>query len=560
MPLLRPFLTASLYSCLALVGAAQVQWLSSLDAARSAAAERQVPVYLCIGDPLNELTGAMHTQTFANAETAAFLNAHYICVSLDREAVPGLAAYGQQWLAAEQKLAGWPLNLWFTPDLAPIEAASYLPPTEEWGREGFMVVAGRIAERWTANAEAVRKSAQTTQAAIADYVPFPAAPVADLPAALATAATDWLALLDATHGTFGDPPHRLDPELIRFLLARGGDARRAALQALKVRLGSAVRDPIDGGYYRATADAAGGIPVFQKRLTDQARIALACLDAAQLDPDPIFPAGARSALDYAVNRLSPGDGTFIVGEDATTGAATATQTWSWDELTTLVGADTATALGATQAGNVDANEDLEGHHAGRNILHASPLVTAPRSVFERRAKILQARDERGATRIQTTATAGAHGLMLLALERAATELHDLDYGAYVLALRSALQRDFGVGTDHFTRLAHAPTAAAVEDYVLVGLGLHDDALLAAADTRFYDAANSLYHATVAPVLGLRPWWWKPAAGDLPAPGAWRLWAGHPPAGLAAEVAAPFDNPDAPPPGEVLLALQATLTP
>ncbi len=539
---------------------AQVDWQPWGDQAIALAQKTSKPLYLFVGDPLHELTGSMHEQTFANPEIATILNANFVCVRVDRDSVPGLAAFGQQWLAAEQKLPGWPLNLWFTPDQLPLEAASYLPPTEEWGREGFMVVVNRVIEQWTTAPAASVRNASRTLEDIADYLPLPAAPVDDLAAALTRATTDWMALAHPAAGVFGDPPHQLEPELFRFLLQSGGEARELALTTLRARLASAVRDPLDGGFYRGTVDAVGSIPQFQKRLTDQARIALACLDAAAVSDDPIFAAGATSALDYTLARLSPGDGTFYVGEDATGRELTPRQTWTYPELVDLIGREAAQRLGAKPEGNVDPAEDLEGHHAGRNILHASPLDTRARSFFDLRAKVVLARIARAETVDSTFATAGAHGLMLHALDRAGRELGNLDFLAAAVATRAALHRDFGLGTDTFTRTARSAVPATPEDYFLVALGLNDPALAVTADARFYDEELSLYFATSGETFGTRPYWWNPTATELPAPAVWRLLLPDPPAGLAPEVAAPFENPDEPPSGAILGALQHTMPP
>ncbi len=550
----RSLFAPSVFGLLVSSALANVDWLSSMEAGRAAATERQRPLYLHIGDPLNELTGAMERQTFANAEVAAFLNEHFVCVRLDRDAAPGLAGYGQQWLAADQKLPGWPLNLWFTPDLSPIEGASYLPPTEEWGREGFMVVAGRVAERWGTDAESVGRNAANTAALIANYLPFAAEPPADLDAALAQASDDWLALLDTAQGTFGDAPHSLEPELIRFLLVRGGPAREAALASLEARLLSPLRDPLDGGFYRATADSKGSIPVFQKRLTDQARIALACLDAAAANDNPLFAAGAVSALDYAINRLADSaSGAYFVGEDATAPGAVATQTWTWAELTDLTDSETARLLAAQPDGNVDPAEDLEGHHQGRNILRASPLTAS--APFE---KLLTVRSERATTLVRQLAPAGAQALLLHALRRSHDELDNQAHGAAAERLQSTLTDRFGLGTDTFSRIAGEPVPATPEDYVLAALALDDHALAARADELFYDDELGLYTVTTDEVLGIRPLWWKTGTGELPSPMVWRVLLGGAPELMAQELTLPFENPDAPPAGATLLALQQTL--
>ena len=548
------------------LGFAQVDWKTWSADTLAVATETAKPIYLFIDEPLSELANSMDQDTFTNAEVAAFLNAHFVCVRASRDEVPGIAAYGQQWLAAEQKLPGWPLNLWFTPDQLPIEGASYLPPTEEWGREGFMVVAKRAADQWTTGtdgmkptaetwAEGAKRTAERRQQLIADYLPFAAEGVDDLDAALTAAAKQWIDSLGQQSGLFGEPPHRAEPELLRFLIQRGGKFQQAALTALKARIVSPLRDPIDGGLYRSTVDTQGSIPVFQKRLTDQARFALACLDAAAVSNDPIFAAGAKSVIDYAINRLSPGDGTFIVGEDATQSTTAMRQTWSHDELTAITDATVAQTLGALAAGNVDSAEDLEGSHAGRNILRCSPLATTGATWRDALLKLQSARDAAGDSRIQVIATAADHGLMLHVMQRAADQLGDLDYGAYLLGTRAALLRDFGAGTEFFSHQSDSEVPALPLDYLLVGLGLNRPDLISEADALFYDDEFGLYYATTDEVFGVRPLMGTTGAGELPGPASWRVTMADPDEILVTELTAAFDNPDVLPAGDVLLAFQ-----
>ena len=544
-----------IFYLLPLGSAAQVDWKPWSPATLALALERDKPIYLLIGDPLSELATSMDQDTFTNQEVTAFLNEHFVCVRANRHEVPGVAAFGQQWLAAEQKLPGWPLNLWFTPDQLPIEGASYLPPTEEWGREGFMVVAKRAADQWAAGADGVRRAAERRLELIADYLPFAADGLDDLDLALTDAAHQWVKTLNPDSSLFGEAPHHAEPELLRFLIQRGGKFQRTALQVLRVRITSPLRDPIDGGVYRSTVDTQGSIPIFQKRLTDQARFALACLDAAAVSDDPIFAAGAKSVIDYAINRLSPGDGTFIVGEDATRSPTATLQTWDYEELTAMIDAEVAKTLGALPDGNVDPAEDLQGDHAGRNILRSSPLNTTGATWRDLLLKLQLARDAAEDPRIQITATAGDHGLMLHVMQRAADELGDLDYGAYLLGTRAALLRDFAADTKFFSHQSGSGIPALPLDYLLVALGLNNPALIDEADALFYDEELGLYYATVDDVLHVRPLMGTTSAGELPGAASWRVGMADADDLLITELTAAFDNPDAPPAGDVLLALQ-----
>jgi uncharacterized protein YyaL (SSP411 family) len=332
-----------------------------------------------------------------------------------------------------------------------------------------------------------------------------------------------------------------------------------ALEALKARIASPLRDPIDGGIYRSTVDPGGSIPVFQKRLSDQARFALACLDAAAVSDDPIFAAGAKSVIDYAINRLSPGDGTFIMGEDATSSPGGLLQTWTYAELTQVIAPAMATILGAREQGNVDETEDLEGTHADRNILRCSPVDTTGGIWREALLKLQVARSATADPRVHITATAADHGLMLHVMQRAADELGDLDYGAYLLGTRAALLRDFAAGTEFFTHLSHREIPALPLDYLLVGLGLNDPRFITQADALFYDDEFGLYYATVDEVLGIRPLMWTSGAGELPGPASWRVAMAAPDEMLVTELTAAFDHPDKLPEGDALWALQLQQT-
>jgi uncharacterized protein YyaL (SSP411 family) len=136
-------------------------------------------------------------------------------------------------------------------------------------------------------------------------------------AAMEAAAQGWKSNYDSAHFGFGDPPRYPQPELLRFLLRRGAADRDLALGALRGLAAGALRDPLTGGFFRYLSDAEGTMPYPQKILSDQARLALAFLDAQQISADPRFAAAARGALDYALHHLAHADGTFASAEDGT---------------------------------------------------------------------------------------------------------------------------------------------------------------------------------------------------------------------------------------------------
>jgi len=530
-----------------------VNWLPWGEIAIDRARAAQIPLYVVIGDPLNELSAAMQRQTFRNEEVAAFLNENFVCVLVSRDAAPGLEAYGQQWLTLEQKVRGLPLNLWFTPDLQPIEVTNYLPPTEEWGREGFMVVASRVAERWQSDPAAVTRSATARGQDLAHFEPLPVTPPDNLQEAMTFATEDWLATLDPEHGVFGDPPHGTEPALLRYLLTAGEEARGAALAALRARISSPLRDPLDGGFYRGTVDLLGSIPIFQKRLGDQPRMAMLLLDANEIDPDPAFVAAARGTLHYTLDHLANPDGTYRVGEDATGPDLAATQSWTYAELIQLVGAETAEALGAQPEGNVDPVEDLEGHHQGRNILRA-----APTTVVAAAPVLLAVRAERTDVNVLATASVGEHALLLIALQRAGRALGDERFQEAATALTATLAEHFAFDGQDATHLAHRDVPATPQDLMLLAYATDNVELLHQVDARFLDDETGLYFTTEEPVLGVRPYNILIGSAEIPSAVCLRVRIGDTPASVVKRIQGQLENIGQLPSGPVLLAIQTLL--
>jgi uncharacterized protein YyaL (SSP411 family) len=554
-----------------------VQWQPWNAAVLGRARAENKPVYVFIGSSLSELSRATCRQTFARAETAAFLNEHFLCVLVDREEQPDVAAYAQFYLKTVKQTGGWPAHLWLTPELQPFEGAGYLPPNEEWGKPSFMKIAQQAESAWATNPAGCRTRADAATAQLAAPAsPVPAADASkEKPAdRLAAAAAAWRAQFDATHGGFGDPPKHPEPELLRFLLRQSPADRDAALATLRAIAGSALRDPLDGGFFRYAIDAAWNLPYPQKTLADQARLALAFLDAAKTgsaDADA-FAGAARGALDYALNRLALADGTFAASEDATDDAQVGYYAWTAGEIDKVLGADAAafkTAHGVATDGNVSADDDLSGRYHGKNLLRSVLAETAPDRAAS--ARLLAVRDRRPAPVRDERATAGAHGLLIAALARGGAQLGEPRYLAAATRTLEAVKKEFLLPSDPgLRRLRDSSFAAAPADYAALALGARELAhasgqaeagelagrLLTQMNARFFDAARGGYDATPAqlPVgIAARP----PAQGDAPSAAPLALRAGvasGPAKALAAALEATVETDGPPASGDVLLAL------
>lgn len=540
------------------------------------------PVYVFIGTYLSELSRATTKQSFTTPEVIELLNQNFICVLVDRDEQPDVAACAQHYLRTVKQLDGWPAHLWLTPELQPFEGGSYLPPSEEWGKASFIKIARQAKEAWTADPAACRARAQeAVKTLLKPFADITAAGSENIPEKLTAAAKAWTDTADAAHGGFGEAPKAPEPELLRFLLRRSPADRETALKTLRAIANGAIHDPVDGGYFERATDAAWKMPYFQKTLGLQARLALAFLDAAQISGDRSFATAARSALDYALTRLSLADGGFAAAQDGTGETAAGCFAWTEAEIDAALGADAAvfkSAYGVAAAGNVSAEEDASGALTGKNLLYRITPVgeaTAEAALTEAAAKLRAKRAERPPLPRDERATAGAHGLMLAALSRAGAQLAEPKYLDAAKLLFATVKKEFiitSTSVSDVRRVRGSNSAGSPADYAALALGFREysrtaknkeaDALalqlLARANQLFLDAASGRYYAAPAE-LPVGIFTRAPAAVDTLSAEALVLQAGAPAdttKTLTAGLVAALENaPTAP--GDVLLALAST---
>jgi hypothetical protein len=550
-----------------------VNWLPWGDAAISRAKAEQKPVFLFVGSFTSELAGAMRRQTFANAKSADWLNKSFVCVIIDRDERPDVAALFEAYVANLKQMSGWPLNIWLTPDFQPYEGATYLSPSEDWGAPGFLKLANEAFNAWNTNPASCRKRAADSIAQLAPISPsLPAAwNLEKLRTRLAADAAAWRATYDPAQGGFGDLPKAPEPELIRFMLLQSPEDKDPALKTLRAIAVSAMRDPLDGGFFRHASDGAWLIPYQQKTVSDQARIALAFLAGAEGADAQSFGQCARGALDYALGRLSHPDGTLAAAEDATGDEYSRYYAWTEAEIDMVLGADSAAfkgAHGVAAGGNVPSGDDPSSVFAQRNLLRSAAVTDAAQASSA--ARLLAVRDRRGAPPRDERATAGAHGLLINALARAGVQLNEPRYLDSARRILDAVRKNFLVSQDGtLRRLAGSDLPADADDYAALALGCrglaraaNDSAaaelssrFLTQLDSRFYDTASHTYFFAPKPPgpgFFIRPF----AAGDPPAVETLALLAASPNSKPIAEaLLQSLDESSPQAPGDQLLALQ-----
>jgi uncharacterized protein YyaL (SSP411 family) len=179
------------------------------------------------------------------------------------------------------------------------------------------------------------------------------------------------------------------------------------LATLRAMALGGMRDHLGGGFHRYSVDADWRVPHFEKMLYDQAQLALACVEAAQVSGDLVYLDVALDTLEYVRRDLADPEGGFFSAEDADSvppeqaGVASAHKTegafyiWREEEIADVLGPDADVfrmRYGILPDGNALA--DPQGEFTGRNLLYTAQTIDAVASASGKSAGEVQSALER----------------------------------------------------------------------------------------------------------------------------------------------------------------------
>ena len=420
------------------------------------------PIFLSVGYSTCHWCHVMAHESFENAETAKLMNAHFVCVKVDREERPDVDRVYMTYVQATTGGGGWPMSVWLTPDLQPFFGGTYFPPADRGGRPGFPTVLQRLAAAWKDERKEVIKAAAGAMQALAEYTAAGAAKSEAAGRGALTACFNQLARsFDDDRGGFGRAPKFPRPVALNFLLrifAREGAgtpdgraARAMTLFTLRAMAAGGLRDHLGGGFHRYSVDKFWHVPHFEKMLYDQAQLACAYLDGFQVSRGPAEEKVAREILDYVLRDLTDKGGGFYSAEDADSviahgqpeHAEGAFYVWKKADIDAALGAGAAKLFhhvyGVEAKGNAPAGSDPLGEFKGANILmqrHSpaeaaqffqKPEAKIAASLAASKKKLLELRAKRPRPHLDDKIITAWNGLMISAFARGAQVLDDPAY-------------------------------------------------------------------------------------------------------------------------------------
>jgi uncharacterized protein len=399
-----------------------VDWFPWGDEALASSADGDRPIFLSIGYAACHWCHVMERESFEDEETAAFLNAHFVPIKVDREERPDLDAIYMDAVQAMTGQGGWPLSAFLTPDGKPFFAGTYFPKVPSHGMPSFRQVLEGVAEAWRERRTDLEQQAGLVVDAIsrAGSLASSEEPLTDELTSQAMA--ELRRSFDATWGGFGGAPKFPQPMTLEFVLRMAVRGTPDALSMLTTTLDrmatGGIYDQLGGGFARYSTDATWLVPHFEKMLYDNAQLAQLYARAWIVTRHEHYRRVATDTLHYLLREMRHPDGGFYSSQDADSeGVEGKFFSWSWEELIELVGADAAVAFGADPEGNWASERT--------NVLWRPRGFEADTGDHERARRILfEARERRVRPATDDKVLSGWNAMAIQALAEAGTAFGD----------------------------------------------------------------------------------------------------------------------------------------
>jgi len=461
-----------------------VRWYEWGAAAFDRARGESLPIMLSIGYATCHWCHVMAHESFEDAEVAALLNRHFVCIKVDREERPDIDDF---YMAVSQTLTGsggWPLNIFMTPDKRPFMAITYLPKRGREGMSGLLELLANIATLWRQQPDMIERNCQEIMAALEgarkrqedENTP-------DITAVTESALQQLKKIYDPKNGGFGSAPKFPMPIYLSWLIRQNNPAAlEMALHTLRQMRAGSIWDHLGGGLHRYSVDSTWLAPHFEKMLYDQAMLVHVVTEAYKASEDPFYRAMTEDICTFVERELVSTEGAFCSALDADSeGIEGKFYIWEKSEIGACLGSEAELFCryhAVTDEGNFEGQTILTVPVALDKFCQQQRLnVEDTSKLLERgRTKLLKRRERRIRPLRDDKIITSWNGLMISALATAAVIFNKPEYissaarAAYFI-LHSLRRADGRLLRSYLNGASDVP--AFLEDYAFLTGGLLD---------------------------------------------------------------------------------------
>ncbi|MBC7923777.1 MAG: thioredoxin domain-containing protein [Ferruginibacter sp.] len=322
-----------------------VDWYPWGKEALARAKHEDKPILVSIGYSACHWCHVMERESFEQEEIAAVMNAHFVCIKVDREERPDVDAIYMDAVQAMGLQGGWPLNVILTPDAKPFYGGTYFPPrqwvslleqiAEAYGQQKDQLLAS--AEKFTedlAQSESRKYGLEAGDPAVVYRTE-------ELEAMFGRLANGF----DRKRGGMNKAPKFPMPSIYFFLLryhqlTQQADALDQAKLTLNQMAFGGIYDQVGGGFARYSVDAEWFAPHFEKMLYDNGQLISLYTEAYALTKEPLYKAVVYQTIAFVARELTNAEGGFYSALDADSeGEEGKFYVWTKAELDAVLGSD-----------------------------------------------------------------------------------------------------------------------------------------------------------------------------------------------------------------------------
>ena len=412
-----------------------VDWYPWGPEALERAREKDRPILLSVGYSACHWCHVMERESFEDAETAAYMNEHFVNVKVDREERPDVDALYMEAVQAISGQGGWPMTVFCDPEGVPFFGGTYFPPDDGRGMPSFRMVMEAVVDAFETKRDEIDERAPEMRArlgAISEVEPAPGQPGAPM---LVEATAQLRAAADMERGGFGGAP-KFPPALaLEFLLARG--ELEVVERTLDAMLAGGIYDQLGGGFSRYSVDAAWLVPHFEKMLYDNALLARAYLHGWQVFGHERYRRVCEETLDWLLREMRGPEGGFYSALDADSeGEEGLFYTWTPEEIEAVLSSPEQDSANCIDFSTQQIDKLMQfygvskgGNFEGRSVLHliGEADTEEPEGLDEMRRALCEARAKRVWPGLDDKRLASWNALAIGALAEAGAVLGREDY-------------------------------------------------------------------------------------------------------------------------------------